>query len=179
MPNYLLDTNILSYWYNPRRSEHAKVLARLQAVRQPEPQTGYVPRLYISVVTIGEVEYGHKANSTMSLSEKSSFKTFLRDECPEPYTITEHVGEHYGALKAWLFDACSPKEMRTKANRLSQLVDPVSAETLGADENDLWIAAQAMTFGLVLVTHDSRGHFGELLHHFKSTDQFDVEDWAQ
>jgi len=177
MANYLLDTNILSYWYNPRSPEYAKVLARLQAVRQPDPQTGYVPRLYVSVVTIGEIEYGYKANPAMSLSEQSNFVEFLRGECPEPYPITEHVGEHYGALKAWLFDTFSPKDMRTKAKRLSQLVDPVSAEALGVDENDLWIAAQAMTFGFVLVTHDSRGNFGKLQSHFSPT--LRVDDWAQ
>jgi len=130
-------------------------------------------------VTIGEIQYGHKANPAMGLSEQSNYMEFLREECPEPYPITEHVGERYGVLKAWVLMNCAPKEMRAKPNRLNQLVDPISGEELGVQENDLWIAAQAMTFGLVLVTHDFRGHFGELLHHFKSTHQIDVEDWVR
>jgi len=69
--------------------------------------------------------------------------------------------------------------MRAKPSRLNQLVDPISGEELGVQENDLWIAAQAMTFGLVLVTHDSKHHFGKLLRHFKSTLQIDVEDWVR
>jgi len=179
MANYLLDTNILSYWYNPNCDEHAKVLARIQAVRQPDPETGYVPRLHVSVVTIGEIQYGHKANPAMGLSKQSEYMEFLREECPEPYPITEYVGENYGELKAWVLMNCAPREMRTKPTRLNQLVNPISGEELGAQENDLWIAAQAMTLGLVLVTHDSKHHFGKLLRHFKSTLQIDVEDWVR
>ena len=56
MPDYLLDTNILSYWYNQKCAEHAKVLARIYAVRNPDPTTGYVSRLYISAITLGEIQ---------------------------------------------------------------------------------------------------------------------------
>lgn len=179
MANYLLDTNILSFWYKQHCKEHDSVLAHVMAVRRPDPETGYVPRLHVSVVTIGEIEYGHKANPAMNPSDQASFKEFLRTECPEPYPITEHVGEHYGELKAWVLANCAPRELRTKPCRLSQLVDPMSGEALGVQENDLWIAAQAKAFGLVLVTHDSKHHFGKLLAHFKSTHQIDAEDWAQ
>mgnify|MGYP001233646403 CR=1 FL=1 len=88
-----------------------------------------------------------------------------------------HVGESYGELKAWLFNTCSPKTMRTRAGRLSQLFDPVTAEALGADENDLWITAQAMTHNMVLVTHDSRGNFGKVLCQFAGV--LHPEDWAK
>jgi predicted nucleic acid-binding protein len=178
MPNYLLDTNILSYWYNPSRPEHDKVLARLQAVRQTDPQ-GNVARLFVSAITIGEIEFGHRASPPRDASQQSQYMTFVREQCPEPYVITEHVGEYYGVFKGWLFDTRSPKGMRTKANRMVQQVDPVAAEVLGADENDLWIAAQAMTHNLVLVTHDL--HLAKLICQFKETQQIeiDVEDWAQ
>jgi predicted nucleic acid-binding protein len=63
------------------------------------------------------------------------------------------------------------------AKRLKQLVDPDTTEDLGVQENDVWIAAQAITQNFTLVTHDSRGHFGALLRHFHAT--LRVEDWAQ
>ena len=59
MTDYLLDTNILTYWYNARCPQNKNVIRKIEQVRQPDPQTGYVSRLFISVVTLAEVEYGH------------------------------------------------------------------------------------------------------------------------
>lgn len=179
MPDYLLDTNILSYWYDGNCDEHARVLARLKAACQPDPQTGEVPRLFISAITIGEIEYGHRVNPTPDSSAQSQYMTFVRQQCPEHLGITGHVGEDYGELRAWLFNNFSRKDKRTKAKRPEELIDPTTARELGIQENDLWIAAQAMTHNLVLVTHDSSRHFVELLRHFKSAHRIDVEDWAE
>jgi len=175
--DYLLDTNIIRYWYDTRCSEHKRVLARVQQVRQPDPQTQYVPRLFVSVVTVGEIEYGHRVVPKPDASKQSEFLTFLRDQCPEPLEVIAHVGEHYGKLKAWLFNNFSDKRKRTKARRLRELIDPTTGEELGADESDLWIVAQAITFNLVLVTHDSGGHFGDLLRRFST--ELRAEDWAR
>jgi predicted nucleic acid-binding protein len=171
--DFLLDTNIVSYWYRIHCPEHAKVLARVKAVCQPDPHTKYVPKLFISVVTLGEIEQGHRSAPTPNASAQSQYMAFVREQCPEPLEITKHVAVPYGDLKAWLFG----KKKRTKIERAKQLVDPASARELHADENDIWIAAQAMTFNLVLVTHDSRGHFGELQRQFATT--LRVEDWTQ
>ena len=180
MSDYLLDTNIVRYWYDTRCAEHEAVLARVQEVRQPHPQTQYVPRFFISVVTLGEIEFGHGVAPGADVEEQSRYVSFVREECPEPLEIVTHVAKHYGTLKAWLFNNCSDKRSRAKSKRLDQLVEPITAKALGADENDLWIAAQAMTHNLVLVTHDSRGNFGRLLHHFAATPQkLQVEDWAR
>jgi predicted nucleic acid-binding protein len=168
---------ILSYWYDSGRPEHSKVVAHVQAVCQPDPQTQYVSRIFISAVTIGEIEFGHKVNPPPDVSRQSEFLRFLREKCPDRLDITEHIGEHYGHLKAWLFNTFSDRRKRAKARRLKELTDPTTATELGADENDLWIAAQAITHNLVLVTHDSRGHFGDLLNAFAGTVR--VEDWAR
>jgi len=175
--DYLLDTNILRYWYDTRRPEHAKVMSRVEVVRQPDSQTQYVPRLFISVITLGEIEQGHRSAQTPNASVQSEYMTFVRKECPEPLEITTHVSDPYGQLKAWLFNKFSDKKKRTKAERAKQSVYPASARELGAEENDIWIAAQAMTLNLVLVTHDSRGHFGELQRQFATT--LRVENWTQ
>jgi len=174
--DYLLDTNILRYWYDRHCPEHANVLARVQTVRQPDPQTQYVPKLFISAVTTGEIEQGHQSVLVPNTTVQAEYRTFVREQCPEPLEITKHVGESYGSLKAWLFNKFSDRKKRTKDERAKQIVDPMSAKELGADENDIWIAAQAMTHNLVLVTHDSRGHFGELLREFSA--MLKVEDWA-
>jgi predicted nucleic acid-binding protein len=177
VPDYLLDTNILRFWYDTRCDEHEQVLARVQAIRQPEPLTEYIPRLFISVVTLGEIEYGHSVAAVPDPKKQSEYSRFVREQCPQSLEVTRHVAEPYGELKAWLFEKPSNRRKRTKAMRDREVTHPTPAKELHADENDLWIAAQAMTFNLVLVTHDSRGNFGKLLGHFSSTLQ--VEDWAR
>jgi predicted nucleic acid-binding protein len=90
--------------------------------------------------------------------------------------MTSHVAEQYGDLKAWLFNNCGPKPKKSKAKRAEELVDPITGFELGIDENDLWIAAQAKTHNLVLVTNDFKGNFGKVLIQFAAT--LKVENWA-
>jgi len=170
---------MLRYWYDPRYDEHPKVLARIEAVQQPDSQNKYVPRLLVSAITIGEIEYGHRRNPSPDPEVQRKYMSFVREKCPIHLEVDVHVAECYGMLKAWLFNTCSPWKKHGKVKRLKELLDPTSLEALDMQENDIWIAAQAMANGLVLVTHDFRGHFGELLRHFKSTLQIDVEDWVR
>ncbi len=176
MSDYLLDTNIVRYWYDDTCPQHASVLARVQTVRQPCPLTQYVPRLFISVVTLGEIEYGHRVTATPNVQAQSEYMRFLREQCPAPLEIVTHVAEYYGELKAWL-DNLSDKRKRTRAKRRNGLGVRTTPSKLAVEDNDIWIAAQAMTFKLVLVTNDSRGNFGKLQTHFAPTLQ--VENWAR
>ena len=101
---------IVRYWYDTDRPEHGKVIARVQNVRHPNPQTQYVPRLFTSVVTIGEIEYGHRVTTTPDASKQSEYLKFVNEQCPERLDITRHVGEQYGTLRAWLFNTFSDKK---------------------------------------------------------------------
>ncbi len=177
MADYLLDTNILSYWYNPKVPEHPAVLARVHAARQPDPRTNYVSRFFISVVTLGEIQYGHRVNPTPDAAKQAEFSRFVEEQCPVPKEMIDHVAEQYGELRAWLFNNCGPRNRRSKVKRAEELVNPTTGKELGIDENDLWIAAQAKTFDLVLVTNDSRGNFGKVLKQFEPT--LRVEYWAE
>lgn len=176
MADYLLDTNILSIWFNDTRTEHAKVTGRVAAACAPDASTGYVARLFASTVTLGEVEYGHRSATKPDPVKQAEYAKFIGEQCPVALDITRHVAEQYGQMRAWIFDTCSPKTMRTKAKRAEQLVFAATGQELGIDENDLWIAAQAMTHSLVLVTHDRRGNFGKVLAQFSAS--LRVEDWA-
>ena len=66
------------------------------------------------------------------------------------------------------------QQLRTE--RAEELLNPATGKELGIDENDIWIAAQALTHNLLLVTHDSRGNFGKVLGQFAP--DLKVEDWA-
>ena len=177
MPDYLLDTMMLRFWYDATCGENAKVLARVQTVRQPEPETGYIARLYISVVTLGEIEYGHRFAALPNPDEQARYLKFVNEQCLEPLDLVKETAKYYGELKAWVMNKSSPWAMRGKAKRLKELTDPTPAKVIGVDENDLWVAAQAMTLNLVLVTHDSRGGFGEIQRQFASV--LHVDDWAR
>ena len=168
---------ILRYWYDSRcQKEHPNVLAHVQAACQPDPQSQHVSRLYISTVTLGEIEFGHRVTRTPNATEQAKSWAFVHQIGLVPLDVTRHVGEYYGELKAWLFNNCFDKSLRTRAKRFRQLVDPISGEDLHVQENDVWIAAQAMTHNLVLVTHDSHGNFGKLLKAFSA--KLDVQDWS-
>ena len=86
--------------------------------------------------------------------------------------VDRNTSHYYGLLRASLFEKFAPKSDRNGL-RPCQLVDPVSATELGIQENDLWIAAQAIEFNLVLVTHDR-------IHRLKEVapDELEFEDWA-
>lgn len=183
MADFLLDLNILHYWYDIECAENAKVIARVHAVRQPNPQTNYVPRLFLSVITLGEIEYGTRASHVPDPAKQAEYEamdaakiTFVREQCPVALEITEHVAEQYGEMKAWLFNNCGPKAKKSKAKRAEELVNPTTGQELHIGENDIWIAAQAKTHNLVLVTHDSGGNFGKVLKQFAPA--LTVEDWA-
>ena len=176
MEDYLLDTNMLSYWYNTTCREHAKVLGRVNAVRLPDPQSKHVSRLFVSVVTLGELEYGHRVALAPDPAKQAAYSKFVLEQCPVAIEITKHVAEQYGELRAWLFNHCAPNAKKSKKLRAEELVNPTTGKELGIDENDIWITAQAKTHNLVLVTHDSRGNFARLLKQFAPA--MNMEDWA-
>jgi len=163
--DYLIDTNIASYWFNPKAAEHAavkNVVERLATTQR---------RLFFSHVSIGEVEYGYRSNR-LDESKRSAFVAFLDEHLPLRLGIDDPgTTAAYGDLRARLFARFAPKTGK-KVRQPEQLIRPDTASSLGIQENDLWIAAQAIAHDLVLVTHDD-------MNHLKSVaPELIVEDWA-
>jgi predicted nucleic acid-binding protein len=52
------------------------------------------------------------------------------------------------------------------------LIDPVTSRELGIQENDLWIAAQALEYNLVLVTNDKMDRIRDVC------EDLQVENWT-
>lgn len=177
MPDYLLDTNILSYWYDTTCSQHASVLANVQRVRQPDPETGYISRLFISVVTLAEIEYGHSVTKAPDGPAQTSYLDFIEQELPPALEISRGIQKPYARLRAWLFNKYSPKPQRTKAKRPEQLIHPTTSRELGIEENDLWIAAHAALHNLVLVTADGLARLTEAIANAGVGPT--VENWAR
>lgn len=165
MRGYLLDTNILSYWFNEKTPEHKNIVRHLGALDANSP-------LRISVISLGEVEYGHRCESDTDTVIQTAFKDFVNQRLPDILRIQPSTSIHYGQIRARLFKRFAPPKGRNGL-RPCQLVDPITAVSLGIQENDLWLAAQAVEFNLVLVTHDRMRRIQEA-----SSDLLVCEDWA-
>jgi len=162
MRDYLLDTNIWAYmWHTDKYPKQAaNVLKRLNKLTSDN-------KLSISIITWGEISVGLPGNIP-----RKQLK-FITAVNASRIGLDKYVAEKYGELRGLLADKL-PK--RKKGLNPEQLVDRFTWLELGSLENDLWIAAQAMTRNLTLVTNDTnsgmahiRDIAGVSLH---------IENWA-
>jgi len=162
---YLLDTNIITYWFQGATPENRKVVSHIGGLDAGTP-------LRVSAVTLGEIEYGHRVVAATDTPIQIEFNQFVHTQLPDVLDIRRTTRIYYGLIRARLFAKYSPQYGR-KAVRPEQLADPVTAQTLGVQENDIWIAAQAAEYNLVLVTHDNMKRVRN-----EVSDILDIEDWA-
>ncbi|MBE0537715.1 MAG: type II toxin-antitoxin system VapC family toxin [Phycisphaerae bacterium] len=155
MADYLLDTNIWSFWFNGEKyAEYAaNIQAHIQAITGDPKHTGSA-HVLASIITWGEIEYGYTAMKLKERSREAQFRAFVAGQSPLPLLIDKHTAVQYGQLRARLFEKYGPKEMKGKGLRPEQLIDPVSSLHLQIQENDLWMAAQALRYGMILVSDD-------------------------
>ncbi|MCK4660396.1 MAG: PIN domain-containing protein [Phycisphaerae bacterium] len=169
MPGYLLDTNIIRFWFDSESGKHPVVQAAAKVRQGQHP-------LYVSAITLGEIEYGHEANPTGAGKSRDDFVAFVREELPQTLSVSRHTAEPYGRIRAALFEKFGPKGNKSRKKRAEQLCDPATGRELGVDENDLWIVAQAAERNLVLVTHDKLVRIRDALGEIELAVQ--IEDWA-
>jgi tRNA(fMet)-specific endonuclease VapC len=146
MDTYLLDTNLVSVLYDARRSNH---MAVRQAVAAFNPQS---PQL-VSAVTIAELRFG------LALSRAAGQPLTHIEACierAEEHSLAEigrYTAEAFAHVKASValqrIDVC-----RRIPRWVEGWTDWVTGQLLQIDENDLWIAAQAVERNLVVVTSD-------------------------
>ena len=151
---FLLDTCIWSYWFDVKREQHVNVKSQVQKL----PSDSI---LGISIISWGEVFYGHKAESPDETPIQVEYIQFIKSKRPMTFEIDIHTANKYGELRALLFEKCAPK-IRKPGLRPEQLIDPVTSRELGIQENDLWIAAQAMVRNMTLATDDKLSRIREV-----------------
>jgi tRNA(fMet)-specific endonuclease VapC len=169
MHTFILDTCIWSYCFYSEKYpiQHANIESHLKAL-----PSGTV--LGISIITWGEVAHGYNVVGPESL--QSEYLQFIKAKGPKTFNIDMHTALKYGQLRAMLFEKYAPKKKRKKNLRPEQAIDPVTAKELGIDENDLWIAAQAITRNLTLVTNDKLKRIREVAK--VAGDDLDIKNWA-
>ncbi len=147
MNGYLLDTSAASVLWDRRHREHGKIRAFLQG--KAESPT------WISIVVLGEIEYGLKIAPQMDENRQNEVRRQMAG-FPLVLDMDKHTVEPYSDLRAALFENYSPKDRRGRmtAKWPEDLWERTTAKQLGVQENDIWIAAQAIQYNLVLITGD-------------------------
>jgi len=176
MRDFLIDTNIWEYWFNPAKEpEHSNVLKHVSKLKNQCEEMKSSFRVWMSSVTWGELEYGYQVQADKEHSLETPFRQFIHKISPKEFVVNKHVACDYGRIRARLFEKHGPKEKMKKGLRPEQLIDPVTSLQLRIQENDLWLVAQAITKGLVLVTND-RKSLKPLLE--AAGDELTVKNWA-
>jgi tRNA(fMet)-specific endonuclease VapC len=147
VPGYLLDTQTITYWFDGSSGKYPVVEAIVRVLPPESP-------MYVSAITLGEIEYGHAVNAAGAGVKRDAFLEFLRERLPQVLDVSRHTVEPYGRVRARLVERVPPPGGWSKKRRAEQMTDPLSGKVLGIDENDLWIVAQAIERNLVLVTND-------------------------
>lgn len=155
MDGYLLDTIAASVLWDQRHREHKKLRGFLHMVANAP--------IWISIIVLGEIEYGLKIAPQMDEDLQDTVRRQMA-KFPRVLDVTKHTIEPYSDLRAALFDKYSPKDKRArlKAKWPEDLHDRTTAKELGVQENDLWIAAQAVQYNLVLITDDHMNRIQEV-----------------
>jgi predicted nucleic acid-binding protein len=154
MRDFLLDTQTIRYWYDTNCQQNPAVVGNVVAIRLLAASLEHKPRLLVSVVTRGEIEYGHRVAPPSNLAVQAEYLKFLNQKLPECWEITKDATTAYGELRSRLFNKYAPGEKRKPKMLPEQLTDPATAKGLGIQENDLWLCAQAIAHEMVLVTND-------------------------
>ena len=176
MRDFLIDTNIWEYWFNPAREpEHSHVLKRVSELVKICERTKSPFRVWISSVTWGELEYGYQSQANKEHSLETPFRQFIHKISPKEFFVDKHIACDYGRIRTRLFEKYRPTEKKKKGLRPEQLVDPVTSLQLRIQENDLWIASQAITRDFILVTNDRKSS-RPLLE--VAGDELHIENWA-
>jgi tRNA(fMet)-specific endonuclease VapC len=170
VPGYLLDTQTIRYWFDGQSGRFPTVQAEAAKRSAESP-------LYVSAVTLGEIEYGHAANPEGAGEKRTDFLSFLRQSLPQVLIVSRHTAEPYGAIRARLVQKFPPPGgWGGKKRRIEEAYDPIAARELGIDENDLWIVAQAVERNLVLVTSDKMDRIRRSVKEIYP--EFRFEDWS-
>ncbi len=165
MAFYLLDTNVASWLLDAQHKRHSDTLEFVSDV-------GGDSHIYISRITIAEIQYGYKLHTNIDLARKQVIEQRLK--LFQPREIDRHTTEPYSDIRATLFQQCASKAKKGKVSgkRPEELIDRTTGKELGIQENDLWIAAIAVQYNLILVTQDKMKNIRQVIQKLYPKFQF-------
>lgn len=166
MRAFLLDTNMWAYLFAP-----AKYPRENSHIQKYLEQLSESARLGISVITWGEIAVGLAGNEKDSNSIQREHLKFIHSVKPWVIDVTTATAEEYGRLRGRLSGNGMKRDVHPSKE---ELVDRFTWLELGSLENDLWIAAQAITLNLTLVSNDKKLR---RIHEVVG-DDLHIENWA-
>ena len=156
MKVYLLDTNIASALWDEGDEHHDDALE----FAQNAAASGDV--IYVSRITIAEIEYGYELYTSKDPDRRRKAEANMR-----AFTLIKDIDkgttEHYAKIRAELYRLKAPRKPsgQIKNVRPERLIDKTTGAELGIQENDLWIAAIAVEYNMLLVSDDRMRHIQE------------------
>jgi len=154
---FLLDTSVASVAASPSSPKYAAVQSFLNGAPL------FADQLFLSVVTIAEVQAGHQllphrlpAPSAESI-EVVRQRMLLISQLGTILPVTTHVAHEHARLKIAYALKFAPNMARRgalKSKPVELWHEGLTAGSLQVTENDLWIAATAITHDLMLLTAD-------------------------
>lgn len=154
---YLLDTSVISAIVNPASPRHA------EAIAFRDLHAGEEQRLFVCVISLAEMYFGLGLVQGRTPSPATADLDVLRmriavaAQLSVPLEVTPHVAREQGLLRAKWAWKCSPNKAamgKLKGAAPEQWSDDWPATVLQVTENDIWIAAVALTHDIALVTLD-------------------------
>ena len=155
MDGYLFDTNAVSALWNSRHPEHDTVKTFFAGVSHSP--------VWLSTIVLAEIEYGLKIAPKMDIDSQNQVRREMSNHLLI-LDIDKHTIGPYSDLRAELFKNFSTRDRRGRLTVKwpEDLIDRTSAKELGVQENDIWIAAQAIQYDLILVTDDYMQRLAEV-----------------
>lgn len=164
---YLLDTNVLGYFVEVKSGSHSPEAKALE--KRLEEIKG--KNVFICCITIGEIEYGLKIAPDKDSTKQGLAKRLIEEF--HSYSIDNDIArEQYATLRSRLFERYAPIKGHKK--RVEEWIDPTTSKELQVQENDIWIAAVAMAYNFVLVTHDKMNAIKSVVG-----EDLTIVDWAK
>ena len=146
MDTFLLDTNLVSVLYDAGRSNHGAVRAAVAALEPQAPQL-------VSVVTLAELRLGLTLSREVGRPLSHIEACIERAEEHPPAEIGRFTAQAFAHVKGSV--AVARLDIRRQLPRYVEgWTDRITSEKLQIDENDLWLAAQAVERNFVVLTAD-------------------------
>ncbi|MBR9780954.1 hypothetical protein TH25_24405 [Thalassospira profundimaris] len=153
MDGYLLDTNIVSAYLDPTHHKHSATLAAVEKLTEKEFR-------YISVVALAEMTTGLEFFEAFGGSNLPGLRQRLvRAREHSLLDVSRHTATAYAELKTAIGKKFMPRAMAKKGGRrrfVEDWVDETTGKSLGIDENDLWMCAQAKERSLIFLSTDNK-----------------------
>src|SRR3954468_2241960 len=139
MDGFLLDTGVLSTMFDPTRTSHKTVRAYVESLAGPK---------FVSVISVAELRFGIELAAGSVPAFRAPLEAVLSrvKAYVEPIPISKHTAEEYGYLKSALAHKILKNALKKdrRPRWVEEWTDRATGQKLQADENDLWLCAQAL-----------------------------------